>query len=106
MLQQLHTHVTMIQSTKNTFEIKIPADYKYRYTLRFLINLKSISDSRGKNDITNELAGLLDLGVEMLKKYIGETDEQREELSLERRQVMATYFGLDDPDLIITQKYQ
>lgn len=94
----------------NTLLEIIPSKtYDLRYTLSFLVSRKALLENKGKGEITEELVEVLSnneeckIGIDMLRKYIGEKGEERAELSEERKQILANYFGLPDANYLLTE---
>jgi hypothetical protein len=100
--------IVMIKHT-NLLSIDVPVDSKKRYTIEHFIDLAAATSKRGKVEIMRELSEALSknkntkMSMWMLYKYSAEkAGSQRAELSIERRKIIARYFGLNDPDMVIT----
>lgn len=101
--------VDMAQS-KVFFEITIPPNYNFRYTISFLMSHKSLTEGREKREITDEILKLLNksegtaMKVDMFNKYMGEREPKWGELSEARKEIIANYFGIENPDWLVTEQ--
>lgn len=97
-----------MDESKDFFEVMIPENYHFRYTLSFMIGKKALIDGKTRREIKEELLNELDneqtaIRMAMLNKYIGEKGEYRSELSEERKAIIANYFGLPDANYLLTE---
>ena len=85
-------------------KIELPDNYRFRYTLDYLVQIYSIQNDKEIREIELELSELMNIKTRMVRYYRKELiDSTRRLLSDETLGALGEYFGVSAKQLITEQ---